>query len=367
MSFAEIEEAFSRAAGEVFPGAVVLASRGGEEVFCRAFGWRSCVPEREAIDEETVFDLASLTKPLATATAMMLLVQERRLSLEDRACRFLPELGEGEKRDITIRHLLAHCSGLPAWRPYYEEVASEGLLRTPAGRDWVLRRARAEELVSAPGRAALYSDLGFMLLAEIAETVTGEPFDRYCERRIFAPLGMRSTFFIDLKPGAKAPPVGLERVAPTRCCSWRGRVLRGEVDDDNAYAMGGVAGHAGLFSTARDIDRLVRCLRACHAGADGFIDAGIVREFLARDRNAAGCSFALGWDTPSAKGSASGGLFSEKTVGHLGFTGTSLWWDLERDCHIILLTNRVHIDGTNEKIRQFRPYIHDLLMRRILQ
>lgn len=365
MSFADVEEAFSRAVGEVFPGAVVLASRAGEEVYCRAFGYRAYSPEKELMDEETVFDVASLTKPLATATAFMRMVQERLLSLEDRACRFLPDLDEGEKREIKVRHLLAHCSGLPAWKPYYEELARQGLLTSPEGRERVLRSARSERLVSPPGRAALYSDLGFMVLGEIAERVTGEPFDRYCEREIFVPLGMRSTFFVDLKPGAKAPPVGPERIAPTSRCPWRGRVLRGEVEDDNAYAMGGVAGHAGLFSTARDIDRLVRCLRGCLKGESDFIEAAILREFLERDRSVTASSFALGWDTPAAQGSASGDLFSEKTVGHLGFTGTSLWWDLERDAHIVLLTNRVHPERGNEKIKAFRPYIHDLLMRRL--
>jgi CubicO group peptidase (beta-lactamase class C family) len=158
----------------------------------------------------------------------------------------------------------------------------------------------------------------------------------------------------------------MERFAPTELCPWRKKVLCGEVHDDNAYAMGGVAGHAGLFSSARDVHGLIACLSRCLRGADSFLPQGVVEEFVTRDESVEDSSFALGWDTPSAQASASGIRFSPRTVGHLGFTGTSIWWDLEKDCYVVLLSNRVHPTRKNEKIRQFRPHIHDLIMKAIL-
>jgi CubicO group peptidase (beta-lactamase class C family) len=152
-------------------------------------------------------------------------------------------------------------------------------------------------------------------------------------------------------------------IAPTEQCPWRNKVLCGEVHDDNAYAMGGVAGHAGLFASARDIHGLLACLSRCLRGADGFLPQSIVEEFFTKDASVENSTFALGWDMPSPGKSATGSFFSTRSVGHLGFTGTSIWWDLEKDCYIILLTNRVHPTRKNEMIRDFRPHIHDLIMK----
>jgi CubicO group peptidase (beta-lactamase class C family) len=152
-------------------------------------------------------------------------------------------------------------------------------------------------------------------------------------------------------------------MAPTEDCPWRKKVLCGEVHDDNAYAVGGVAGHAGLFSSARDIYQIVARLSRCFRGQDEFLPQALVQEFLSRDQTVRHSTFALGWDTPSESQSASGEFFSPRSVGHLGFTGTSIWWDLEKNCYVILLSNRVHPARTNEKIREFRPHIHDLIMK----
>jgi CubicO group peptidase (beta-lactamase class C family) len=179
-------------------------------------------------------------------------------------------------------------------------------------------------------------------------------------------MNLRSTFFVDPKIKMKSRARDNKFVSTQRC-SWRGRILRGEVDDENAYAMGGVAGHAGLFSCARDIHRFVCGLRDCYWGRRGFLDSGVVREFFRRDRAVDNWTYALGWDTPSKLGSSSGKYFSAASVGHLGFTGTSIWWDLERDCHAILLSNRVHPTRENSKIRAFRPYVHDLIMERLVR
>lgn len=371
MIFHPVEDAFKEAVAQgVFPGAVVLVGRGEEIVFERAFGYRSLVPEKTPMQPETIFDLASLTKPLATTPAVMLLVREKKIRLEDRVCRFFANFGVFGKTHVTFRHLLAHCSGLPAWKPYYEDIikgAKEGKINFVASRaakSYVFEQIHREKPESAPATQSLYSDLGFMLLGEAVEEISGWSLDRYCQDRVFKPMGLRSTSFVDLTllRARRLQPVQ-EMIAPTEDCPWRKKILCGEVQDENAYAMGGVAGHAGLFSSARDIHLFLTRLRRCQRGEDQFLPAPILKEFLARDETVKGSTYALGWDTPSLEGSSSGSYFSPKSVGHLGFTGTSIWWDLEKDCHIILLSNRIHPSRSSDKIKTFRPYIHDLIMK----
>lgn len=375
MDFHSVEEAFKEAVAQgVFPGAVVLAGKGDEIVFERAFGCRSLVPEKTPMQLETIFDLASLTKPLATTVAVMLLVREKKIRLEDRVTRFFPNFGVFGKTHVTFRHLLAHCSGLPAWQPYYEDIVKgekEGRINFVASRaakSYVFERIHREKAVAPPGTQSLYSDLGFMLLGEVVEEITGWTLDRYCQDRIFKPLGLRSTSFVDLTQlRLRRLQPAKEMIAPTENCSWRKKVLCGEVQDDNAYAMGGVAGHAGLFSSARDIHLQITRLKRCMRGEDSYLPAPLVKEFFARDETVNGSTYALGWDTPSAENSLSGSMFSPSAIGHFGFTGTSVWWDLERDCHVILLSNRVHPSRSTDKIKAFRPNVHDLLMKAILE
>ncbi|HEX9443805.1 MAG TPA: serine hydrolase domain-containing protein [Candidatus Binatia bacterium] len=374
MNFQAVEDAFNEAVGQgVFPGAVVLAGRGGETVFEAAFGARSLAPEKTPMQPDTIFDLASLTKPLATAPAIMLLVREKKIRLEDRITRFFPDFGVLGKTYVTFRQLLAHSSGLPAWKAYYEDIVKEqkrgkvNFVASRAAKHYVFEQIHREKALSPPGTQALYSDLGYMLLGEVVEEITGRSLDHYCQDKLYKPMGLRSTSFIDLTQirTRRLQPVR-EVIAPTEDCPWRKRVLCGEVHDDNAYAMGGVAGHAGLFSNARDIHAFVLQLRKSLAGDDALLPGGLVREFLTRDGTVPGSTFALGWDTPSAESSSSGSSFSPTSVGHLGFTGTSIWWDLEKDCHVILLTNRVHPARSNDKIKAFRPHIHDLIMKTVL-
>ena len=371
MIFHPVEDAFKEAVAQgVFPGAVVLAGKAGEVVFERAFGCRLLVPEKTPMQADTIFDLASLTKPFATATATMLLVREKKIRLEDRVTRFFPNFGVFGKTHVTFRHLLAHCSGLPAWKPYYEDIVKgekEGKINfvvSRAAKSYVFEQIHRERSLSLPGTQSLYSDLGFMLLGEVIEEITGWTLDRYCQDKVFKPMGLRSTSFVDLTQlrTRRLQPVK-EMIAPTEQCPWRKKILCGEVHDDNAYAMGGVAGHAGLFSSARDIHLFLNCLRRCYRGEDPFLPAPLVKEFLTRDETVKGSSYALGWDTPSPEDSSSGSYFSPHSVGHLGFTGTSIWWDLEKDCHIVLLSNRIHPSRSSDKIKGFRPYIHDLIMK----
>jgi CubicO group peptidase (beta-lactamase class C family) len=370
MDFNSVSNAVEEAVAQgVFPGAVLLVGKKDKIVYEQAFGWRSLIPSQSVMQTSTIFDLASLTKPLATTVAMMLLVSDRKVRLDDQVTRFAPPFGVSGKSAVTFRHLLAHCSGLPAWRPYYEEIIKaekEGKINfvaSRAARHYVFEAIQREKPLAPPGTQSLYSDLGFIILGEIVEALSGQTLDRFCQDGIFKPLGLQSTSFVDITRlrSRSIQPVE-EMIAATENCPWRKKILCGEVHDDNAYAVGGVAGHAGLFSSARDIHHLLARLNRCLSGQDTFLPQTVVHEFLSRDKTVEDSSFALGWDTPSESKSASGKYFSPHSVGHLGFTGTSVWWDLEKNCHIVLLSNRVHPTRDNEKIREFRPYIHDLIM-----
>ena len=371
MAFHHVEDTLKEAVAQaVFPGAVLLVGKGEEIVYEGGFGYRSLLPEKSPMQLDTIFDLASLTKPIATATAMMLLVREKKIRLEDRVTRFFPNFGVFGKTHVTFRHLLAHCSGLPAWKPYYEDIIKGekggkiNFVASRAAKSYVFESIHREKSQSPPGSQSLYSDLGFMLLGEIVEEISGSTLDRYCHDKIFKQMGLRSISFIDLTQlrTHRLHPVK-EMIAPTEQCPWRKRILCGEVHDENAYAIGGVAGHAGLFSSAHDIHIFLTRLRRCMRGEDTFLPAPVVKEFLRRDGTVQGSTYALGWDTPSPENSASGSYFSPNSVGHLGFTGTSIWWDLEQDCHIILLSNRIHPSRNSDKMKAFRPHIHDLVMK----
>jgi serine-type D-Ala-D-Ala carboxypeptidase len=360
---AELEAAVAAGA---FPGAVVLVSRAGQVVYHAAFGCRSLEPERTPLRPDTVFDLSSLTKPLATTTAFMLLVKERKVEIDHRVTRFFQNFGVHGKTHVSFRHLLAHCSGLPGWRPYFRDVeriergGRPDFVGSHGAKEFVYEQIHRERPEYEIGTKSVYSDLGFMLLGELIEVVARQPLDRFCHERIFRPLGLRAMAFVDLSAirTRRLTPVS-DVIAPTERCSWRGRLLCGEVHDDNAWAMGGVAGHAGLFGNAADVNALTTRLRAAWRGEDDFLPSALVREFWTRDPIVAGSTRALGWDTPSPHGSSAGERVSKNTVGHLGFTGTSLWIDLERDAQVVLLTNRVHPRRDNDRIQEVRPRVHD--------
>ena len=359
---------------ETFPGAVVLVKRAGEVVYRKAHGYRSVRPEYTPLSEDTVFDLASLTKPLATTVALMRFVAEKKVRLDDRASRFFPNFGACGKTAITIRQLLSHSSGLPAWQPYFEElrkpnrkVARLATLGSQSARDFIYAQLQREKAEYEPGSRALYSDLGFMLLGALVEDMSGMSLDEYCWKKIYHPLGLQTTGFINLETlRQKRYETATEMIAPTEHCPWRKRVLCGEVHDDNAYAMGGVAGHAGLFAPIDDIDRLVSSLVECYSGTHPFLPAAVVQEFWAVNTAVPNSTWACGWDTPSAQGSTAGEFFSPHSIGHLGFTGTSVWIDLERKIHIIVLSNRVHPHRKNAKITAFRPVLHNAIMKTLL-
>lgn len=353
----------------VFPGAVLLVSICEEIAFHKAFGFRSIIPEKKLMTENTVFDIASLTKVVATTTAIMILIKEGRTSLENKISEFIPEFNCEEKKNITIRHLLNHCAGLPDWLPLYMDLLEKQKTTSDffkyKGKQYIYSRVNKEPLVYAPEESYKYSDIGFIILGEIIEIVCRKDLDKYCEEKIFKPLSLSATFYNNLFE----PALILEQknlfFASTENCPWRKKILEGEVHDDNAYAMGGIAGHTGVFSTGMDLHRFTKEILKCYSGDGSFIPQRTVREFLTRQDIVRGSSWALGWDTPSPDISTSGHYFSEKSAGHLGYTGTSIWIDLEREIIVILLTNRVHPTRENKSIARFRPEIHDLVMKEI--
>ncbi len=370
MNWEQVEHAFNDAIERgVMPGATVVVRKGDEIVFENQFGWRQTVPDRYPMQLETVFDLSSLTKVLATSTAMMLLIREGKVRLDDRVTRFFHNFGVHGKTYITFRHLLGHYSGLAAWRPFYGQIADierKGRINFMASRgakEYVYEQIHREKLEAPAGSRAIYSDLNFMLLGEVVEQVTGGGLNRFCRDRIFRPLSLRATDFVDISlvRTHRLEPVP-EMFAATEICPTRKRLLVGEVHDENAYAMGGAAGHAGLFGPVKEVDRILAELIACYHGRSDLVPRSLITEFWKRNDVVKGSTWALGWDTPTAGNSSAGTHFSPAAVGHLGFTGTSIWIEPEREIAVTILTNRVHPRRDNEAIRDFRPLIHDRIM-----
>jgi CubicO group peptidase (beta-lactamase class C family) len=343
----------------VFPGAVALVARQVKIVFFECVGYRSLVPERVPMARDTIFDLASPTKVMATIPAVMKLVDEGRIGLNDPLSKLIPSANLGDKGDLTLRLLLTHSAGLVDWTPFYERLRDHPLKeRKRLLREWIIEEPFAYE----PGKGSIYSDLGFMLLEWVIEEQTGESLAEFVQKNFYGPLGLKRTFFGG-GDGRHLQGVAKEEFAATEDCPWRKRVLQGEVHDDNAWTLGGYSGHAGLFSTAEEIYVIANMLREHYLGIrKDFFKPATVREFFRRQDIVKGSDWALGWDTRALEGSSAGKCFSRDSVGHTGFTGTSIWMDLEKDVIAILLTNRVHPKRDNDKIKHFRPVFHDAVM-----
>jgi beta-N-acetylhexosaminidase len=337
-------------ADSAFPGAELVAVRDNAVVIDRAYGSQTYEQGAAPVTERTLFDLASVTKAVATTASVMKLFDEGKISLDDRAGRFIPALDSGAKASITVEHLLRHRAGLPPFRNYFltcptPEQLLDSVLLTP--------------LVAKPGDTTVYSDFGFIILGKIVEAVTGLRLDRYADSVFFSPLGMTRTTFL--------PPAELrDSAAPTEYDSlYRRRLVRGEVHDENAFAIGGVSGHAGLFSTAEDLAVFMQMLM--NGGTYGgvrYLKAQTVALFTLRRDTAQ--DRGLGWDFVSTSGYTSAGkLFGPLSYGHTGFTGTSVWADPQKKIFLILLTNRVFPTRNNNKIRNVRPAVHDAVMRAI--
>ena len=369
---ARVDKALDKAieAAEI-PGAVVLARmrREGEVLEYQGVRGHAAVrPERVAMARDTIFDLASLTKVLATATSVMLLAEQGAVALDDPVAKHLPPFGEREKEAVTLRHLLTHSSGLRPWRGFHEPLLErerkkgERMLGTPAAKEWVLQSIYRSALVHEPGTAAVYGDLDFIVLGALVEAVAHQPLERFAAERVFGRLGLAQTGYVPLGEGAPALPAARrQRFAATENCPWRGRILWGEVHDPNASVMGGVAGHAGLFAPADDVMRFAEAVLDAWHGRPSPLPVAAVRRFAERQNLPAGSDWALGWDTPTQGASSSGRHFSRTSIGHLGFTGTSLWIDLEREAIVVMLTNRVHLVAKRSKFG-LRPVVHDLVL-----
>ncbi len=365
----------------VAPALSAAVLRAGIEVHA-SFHGALPAPDARPLRDRDLFDVASLTKVMATATIAAQAVADGRLALDAPVAAGLPGFEAAGKERVTLRHLLSHASGLPRWRAYHALAAADPVagavflpperrpeaatLRPAFERGKAIVRAAvlAEPLEAAPGARAVYCDPGFLALGFLLERALGDRLAALAEARVFLPLGLGSTGFLDGLAPDESAALGAERAfVPTEWCEHRGEVNRGAVNDDNAWAMGGGAGHAGVFSTARDVARLGQAWLDALRGRRSIVPAGVAEEFARRDATP-GTTRALGWDTPSEEGSSLGARLGRKgrgAIGHLGFTGTSLWIDVEREVVVALLTNRVNPTAANERIRAFRPRFHDVV------
>src|SRR3989449_786980 len=330
-----------------FPGAVLAVARHGRLALLAPVGHYG-IDDPRPVDVSTSYDIASLTKVVGLTTACMLLVDEGQLELDAPIDRYVPAFRGAMKDRVTVRQLLTHSAGLAADLPLYDSTATRAA---------ALAAVDTTTLVAPPGTSYRYSDLSAIVLMQAVERLTGESFDRVLSERVFRPLGMPATRFLP-------PASSRERIAPTEHDTvFRHRWLRGEVHDESAARLGGVSGNAGLFSSALDLSRFAAML--LNGGAWDtlqLIRAETVAEFTRRQNVPPGSTRALGWDTPSDSGySSAGAKLSRRSFGHTGFTGTSMWMDPDRDCFIVLLTNRVHPTRANTAILQVRARVADLV------
>ena len=331
-----------------FPGAVYVVGYENSIIGHGALGRMSVAPDAAPMPENALFDLASLTKVVGTTPVAMLAVQRGYLRLDYAVTDLVPEFAGPGRDAVTVRHLLTHSSGLPAYVEYYRDFDPAAL--TPEARERILERIYGTDLEAQPGARYAYSDLGIILLGEVLTRALGEPYWDFAEREIFAPLGMSDTGWL---PAASERP----RIPPTEDDPWRGRVVHGEVHDENAHAMGGLSSHAGLFSTAADLSVYAQML--LNLGTydhERVLSRSVVAQWRRRQGLPEDSSRALGWDT--AWQSQRWGMFSEDAFGHTGYTGTSLWVDPSRDLFVILLTNRVNPTRENTQIIQARVDFH---------
>jgi CubicO group peptidase (beta-lactamase class C family) len=338
---------------KAFPGAAFGIYANGQVLALDGVGGFTYDQPAEAVTVSCVYDLASITKVIATTSMGMLLHQTGKLSLETPLAQILPAFAQGEsaggaRHRVTLRMLLAHASGLPGYAR---------LFATAPGREQLLEACLRLPLETPPGSHAEYSDPGFILLGHALEIIAGESLENFCAREVFIPLGMTSTRF--RPPAAWRPAIPPTEVDST----FRHRVIQGEVQDENCFVLGGAAGHAGLFSNALDPLLYAGCLLGRHSQ---LFAPEVIQLFTTRAGLPPGSSRALGWDTPSTP-SSSGRFFSPRSAGHLGYAGTSFWIDFERRLAIVLLTNRTWPDRQSQAIRLVRPAFHNAVMEALVQ
>jgi CubicO group peptidase (beta-lactamase class C family) len=343
----------------VFPGAVLLCAVNQKIVFHESYGMAN-IFEKRKMRKDSIFDLASLTKPLATTLALSRLVEREQVFLSQKIGTILKEFKPSPKADITIDMLLRHTSGFPAHREYFKKI-----IKTDENPRIYLRHLLVHEaLENKIDACQVYSDLGFMVLSWIIEETARQRLDLFVSEQIYSPLEIDDLFFIDLDIKNEKFNKYKQKMVATQDCPWRQKLLVGEVDDDNAWAVGGIEGHAGLFGDAGSIYKICcEILNALHNNPTKVLASNIIKAFVQKKNQ---YDMVAGFDTPSKKESSSGQFFSSSSVGHLGFTGTSFWIDPQTSLIIIFLTNRVHPLRLNEGLKQFRPEIHDLIYSQLL-
>lgn len=343
---------YSAVTDSVFPGAVLLFGIDQEVLYNKAFGNYTYDKNSQKIKTNSIFDLASVTKVVATTSAAMMLVNEEKLSLDGKVISYLPEFNNNGKENVTIRNLLLHNSGLAAFKKYYDQFSSG---------EEVLNDIMNLPLNTPPGEKFVYSDLGMITLQKVIEKITGQTIDEFLEQNLFSQLEMNKTMYSPSKELiTECVPTELDNF-------YRMRLLQGEVHDERAYLLDGVAGHAGLFSTAEDLSVFVRMLLngGIYNGHE-FIDSAIIENWTTKQSEQS--DRGLGWDTKTVDGySSAGNFFSKNSFGHTGYTGTSVWVDKENKLFLILLSNRVHPTRQNRKISKFRPVIHDAVYNSLFQ
>lgn len=350
VDFGSLDELISSAISEkIFPGAVILIWQDGNILLEQSYGHYTYDSNSVKISSETIFDLASLTKVVATTTAAMICLDRKDFTLDDKVVKYFPEFKSYKKENISIRNLLLHNSGLPAWKKFYGKGLDE---------NGVLLEIFTSKLEFETGTKMVYSDLGIITLGKIIEKVSGLSLDEFCKKEIFLPLEMTKTFF-------NPEDLVKRHCAPTEIDNyWRNKLIQGEVHDETAAVLGGVAGHAGLFSTVGDLSKFMSMIiNKGIYNSKRLINHETVELFTKKQSGQS--SRGLGWDTKSEKHSSVGELFSVKSFGHTGFTGTSIWADPERNLFVVFLTNRVYPSRENTKIISFRPKLHEAVIKSI--
>ena len=333
-----------------YAGFVFLGAQNGDVFYFENSGNFRYNKNSSIMEKSTIFDLASLTKVIATTSAAMLLYETGELKLDQKVCEILPDFANNGKENVTFYHLLTHTSGLPSWNPLFKDTNSP---------EEMIEKIFNMEQERKEGEKAVYSCLGFITLSKAIEKITGKSLDEYLDEKIFTPLKMNNTFF-------NPPKKIIKRIAPTEFDKERNGILQGFVHDENAYYLGGVSGNAGLFSTAEDL--AIFCQMMLN---DGVYDnvrifkPKTVKLFTTKQNKIKESSRCLGWDTPSGH-SSSGHYYSENSYGHTGFTGTAIWIDPEKKLFGIFLTNRVHPTRKNRKLYKMRFQVYDKLQQSII-
>ncbi len=334
-----------------FPGCAISVGYRGKLIFEQSFGTFTYKSQSPKIEVNSIFDLASLTKVVATTTTTMILYDQGRLQLDWKVIDIVPAFQGKDKEKVTIRHLLTHTSGLPGWIRFYLDLS---------GKERIIQEICDTELENEPGATYVYSDLGMIMMQKILETIAQKPLDQLVLDYISIPLYMKRTIY---NPDSSL----INEIVPTEISEWHKKLVHGFVHDENTYVMGGISGHAGLFSTVQDLS--VFCQMYLNRGLydnKRILKTETIELFTTRQNLIEGSTRALGWDTRSEQNSMAGDFMSMRAFGHSGFTGTTIWIDPENEVFVVLLTNRVYPTRENRKISRVRPKVHNYVMKAVL-